>query len=366
MVGEKIMKNKAAELTIPTAENYGSVLQAYALRSFLEEEGYDVDVINYEPEYLKNRYSLFKIDNSSFIKCFKTFISSSVNFYNKVLKKVRFRGFQKKYIGICNHKLDNIKELERYNTVFVGGDQLWNTRITNYNTDFFLDKLDIKNKIGFSVSMGYNDRTVEEVSFYKKYINNFNYIYVRENTDVGFLNSISTLDNINYVLDPTLLVEKDIWIKLAKRSKRVIHKKYILVYIFNQDKNSILLIKKIGDTLRLPVYIIKNAFRKYDENGFINIKCVGPLQFVNLFSNAEYIVTNSFHGTAFSIIFEKNFNCIPYSGTENRMISLLNILKLQKALNNEMNIFDYSSVNSILDIERKRAREIIGEIKGQN
>ncbi|MGF0066307.1 polysaccharide pyruvyl transferase family protein [Lachnospiraceae bacterium SGI.085] len=358
-------KDKIAVLTIPTAENYGSVLQAYALKKFLCNHHIDADVINYLPEYLKHRYPLIAINKDSIFLCGKSFVSSILNFKYRIKKRIRFNEFRKEYIELSNEYVENIEVLNNYKCVMVGGDQLWNTRITKYNTDFFLKNVNVDKKIAFSVSMGYKDRTLEEDAFYQHYINNFDYIYVREKYDVDYLKNI--VDNekaLGYVLDPTLLVEKDTWNQLCN-SKRIIKQKYILVYMFNDDENVIKVAKQIKKALNIDIYVIRDSYRKYDKNGFVNLKNIGPLQFVRLFKDADYIITNSFHGTVFSIIFEKNFNCIPYHGTEGRMLSLLEILNLSDAVAEDIVELDYETANTVLQKERKKAIEIVEDRLGE-
>lgn len=234
---------RVAELTIPNAENYGSVLQAYAMKEFLKEENLKIDIINYQPEYLKHRYSIIKIDNSSIRSIVKSLISSIINFKYRMKKKIKFHAFRKKWLELLKCKNNYEEKLSTYNMVFVGGDQLWNTRITKNNKVFFLDKININKKIAFSVSMGYSDRNSIENNFYKKYVNNFDYIYVRELYDVDYIKSIVDDEKkVGYVLDPTLLVEKSVWDRLLP--SRIIKEPYILVYMFNNDLEVIKSAKK--------------------------------------------------------------------------------------------------------------------------
>ena len=349
-------KQTIGVLTIPNAENYGSILQAFAMKIWFKENNCDVDVINYYPEYLKGRYSLFKIQKGNMERKIKSIIACYINLPFNIVKKVKFYRFRVNYIKINSERVTNASQISEYETVVVGGDQLWNTRITKKNKLFFLENCKCKNKIAFSVSMGYTDRTEEEKKFYEKYINNFDNIYIREKYDVNYINTIWNKKDCEYVLDPTLLIDKNTWIKCC--GDRIIKCKYVLVYSFNDDENIIQTAKKISIEKGLPIYIINSSFKKKNKYGFINLRGIGPKDFITLIRDAEYIITNSFHGTVFSIIFNKKFKCVPYLGTEGRMISLLSILNLETTLKDiDFNI-DYDKVSDILENEKIKARKI--------
>lgn len=353
-------EKKIAELTIPYAENYGSVLQAYALKKFISAYNTEVDVINYMPKYLENRYPLIIFNGNTLQSCFKAFLASVANLGYHIIKKYRFARFRNKYIMVSTKRINQMSELECYDYIIVGGDQLWNTRITENNTAFFLEGIKHAKKIAYSVSMGYRDRTVDEIEFYREHINNFDSIYIRENYDVEFISTIfEDREHLGYVLDPVLLVDKKVWEGMCY--KKIIKERYILVYMFNNDEKVIDLAKKVGKEKNMHVYIIRDSYRKYSKEGFSNIKKVGPIEFVNLFNDAEYIVTNSFHGTVFSIIFEKNFNCIPYKGTEGRMLSVLELLNLTSATREEVVELNYKKANEIIKKEREKAKNYMAD-----
>ena len=248
-------------------------------------------------------------------------------------------------------------EINLYDAIIVGGDQLWNTRITKYNKLFFLKNCMCKKKIAFSVSFGYSNRNSEENDFYKKYINNFDSVYVRETYDVSYISKIFKGNRYNYVLDPTMLIDSKLWNECCR--ERIIREKYVLVYCFNNDEKVFETACNIRDQLGLPIYIISSSYRKKNKKGFYNISGVGPREFLTLIRDAEVIITNSFHGTVFSIIFKKKFCCIPYEGTEGRMTSLLKLLGLEEALEMKVNKLKYNKTDRIIQKEREKANLII-------
>lgn len=355
-------KNCVGVLTIPNAENYGSVLQSYGQKIFLENFHVDVTVINYKPEYLNGRYRIINIDFSTVKRFIKSTASSLLNFGNSVIKKKKFNDFRKRYLELKKPDCKKIEQIKNFDAIVVGGDQLWNTRITKYNKCFFLDNCEIKQKIAFSVSFGYVDKSEEEDEFFRKYINNFDAIYTRENYDVNYVRSIFKSESVGYVLDPTLLINESEWDKIS--SKRLIKDDYILVYCFGEDSQIINTANRLKKKYKLDVYIINNSIKRVNKNNYINVRKVGPNDFVSLFKYAKYVVTNSFHGVAFSIIYKKNFKCIPYVGTEGRMISLVNLLKLDLSLDLEdleSNLV-YSEANKMINAERKKAQDIIKKL----
>ena len=116
----------------------------------------------------------------------------------------------------------------------------------------------------------------------------------------------------------------------------------------------------------MPVYIIADEWRKKDTNGFFNLPGIGPIDFINLIANAKHIVTNSFHGAVFSIIFKKQFTVIPYEGTENRIYALLKLLNLEEAIyDNDIDCrVDFSKIEKILQYERDKAKKFLQKAIG--
>lgn len=352
-------------ITIPRADNYGSVLQAYAIQQFVNEIEPNNELIDYVAPFLVGRYKLWNLRKDNLFVFVKSFIRNCLIYNGKKRKSKKYEEFRN-LMKFSNQTIYASDRIGKYEFYITGSDQIWNTRITNSNSTFFLDFVnDSERKIAFAVSMGYANRTDDEIAFYKKMLSSIKWIGVREIQDVDFVKQCNAECNVDYIIDPTLLLPESKWHELL--SKRLIDEEYILVYSFGNDDEVNEVAIRLSEQYHLPVYIIADEWKKVNSNGFINVSGVGPRDFINLIANANHVVTNSFHGTAVSVIFRKQFTVVPYKGTENRVLSLLKILNLETGIyeNNICKTIDYSTVDSILQRERNKAKKFIQNVIGE-
>lgn len=356
---------KIGIITIPRADNYGSVLQAYAMQQFVNEIEPSNELIDYVAPFLIGRYKLWNIKKDNLLIFAKSFIRNCLIYNGKKQKKEKYEEFRK-LMNFSNQTVYSSDQIAQYDFYITGSDQIWNTRITKSNSTFFLDFVsDSERKIAFAVSMGYADRTTDEIAFYQKMLSSFKRIGVREINDVEFAKQCNPEGNVDCIIDPTLLLPESKWYELL--GKRLINEDYILVYSFGSDDKVNEIATRLSEQHHLPVYIIADEWKKIDSNGFINISGVGPKDFINLIANASHVVTNSFHGTAFSVIFRTQFTVVPYKGTENRVLSLLKILNLEAGIyeNDIYKKIDYSAVDTILQYERIKAKSFLQNAIGE-
>ena len=349
---------KIGIITIPRADNYGSVLQAYAIQQFINEIEPNNELIDYIPPFLIGRYKIVNLQKDNLFVFAKSLIRNCLIFRKNLLKKEKFNEFRK-LMNFPNQTVYSSDQIGQYDFYITGSDQIWNTRITNSNSVFFLDFVTRPDrKIAFAASMGYDNRTTDEVAFYKKMLSSIRWIGVREITDVEFAKQCNPNGKVDYIIDPTLLLPESKWYELI--DKRLINEDYILVYSFGNNAKVNSIATRLSKQYNLPVYIIANEWKKKDSNGFINISGIGPKDFINLVANSIHVVTNSFHGTAFSVIFRKQFTVVPDKGTENRMLSLLKILNIETChCENNFKMIDYSGLNDILQKERIKAKNFL-------
>lgn len=364
------MKNMVGILNVSKANNYGSVLQCYALQNSFDKIGIQNEIIDYISPFLIHRYKIWNVDSSSVKSWFISNFRSCLLFRKEMIRKLRFRRFRNIYLRYSEKTVFDKKDIEVYSRIICGSDQIWNTRITENDSTLFLDFGDIQTKkAAYAVSLGYTDRSRKEIDFYKKYISPFLYIGVRESMDVSFVkNCVQEYAHVEHVLDPTLLLEKKDWeIFISSKGKK---EKYILAFIFQNNNDFIRAIKELSKEKKLPVYMIAQSVRRYNKENFKMISGVGPIEFLNLINKAEFVVTDSFHGTAFSIAFEKQFVSMPYKGTENRILSLLSLLGLEDRVFDGsfrcLRDIDYKNVIHLLEKERKKSIEFLETIgKGE-
>ncbi len=334
--------------------NYGGTLQAYALKEQLEKMGIDVTHINYQLS--ENKISIKRI--------IKTFI------YYKRNKK--FKKFKKEYFKLTK-KTKNIKELKKqssnYDVFIAGSDQIWNQKIPIEDRGvFFLDFAGNQKKIVYAASIGRDIINEEEKGQISKWLNNLDYISIREKTGVNLYSKLTNKE-IENVLDPALLLSDKEWDKIINK-KIITNEKYIFSYTLGANKSVLDSIEKISKKLNMK--IIEISYKKNFENEIKNINDAGPSEFVELIKNSDYVLTNSFHGTVFAILNKKQFFVFTRGNMNSRIYDLLDILKLKDRIIDNGSIenidleerINYDEVYEILEKEREKSIKFLKQALG--
>ena len=352
--------------TFHRANNYGAVLQAYALQKVLLENNYDTEILDYDNKKISAPYRIFaKIDNN-FIKSIK-FSFKNIFFYNKIKKRNKNFDEVRQKLKMSKYFFDAKSVYDIYEkgaTFIVGSDQIWNPNLTgNLDTIYTLNFND-KNirRIAYAASTGSTDNIKNYLFEMSNILSNFDSISVREK-QLQLLLSKNINKNIELVLDPTLLIDKKDWIEFASK-KRMINEKYIFTYeVGNPNELFYYTVNELANKTGLKVVYfgkqdIKNNYKCSKESCYT----AGPMEWVNLLLNAEYVVTTSFHGTALSMVLNK----IPFiilSTSSNRITSLLDLLNLDRCIVKSRDDFErvfkqsinWKDVNSILEINRNKS-----------
>lgn len=266
---------------------------------------------------------------------FGTYIKNTISFKDVFLqklkgKKIKFRQFEQDNL-IFSNKVYSLKEIKNcqnnYSAIIVGSDQVWNHEFSFVIQPYFLEFIDNKvKKISFAASFGVNSIPNSYFERYAKWLKSFDFLSVREKSGADIIKQIANID-ASIVLDPTLLIEAKEWNKLIDSVPKT-KEKYILCYTLSAENTlAIDIAKKIAVNKKYKIIKIGNS--KEDIN-IPNIETrwqVGPLEFLTLIRDAEIIVTNSFHGTAFSINFGKPFYCT-LNKANTRIGRILDLLKL--------------------------------------
>lgn len=332
------MNNKLIyTITFHCAYNYGAMLQTYALQNKLLNLNYKTNVINFLPDNLTKGYKkLFNFSNG-----IKSFISSVICYHLRKKREELFEKFLKEKIFLTEKIYFNIDELQKekdkFNICITGSDQVWNPAII-YSPAYFLDfgNKEMK-RISYAASFGQEKILTEYQKSIGEQLKKFNFISVREKSGVKLVKELSSR-NSEQVLDPVFLLSKEEWKKLDNNSfaEKFKLKKEEYILLYSMEKNLLLLniVEKLKKYLKKEVVILHSSYglkTKIEilKSRNINIVAAGPQEFISLFNNANCIVTNSFHGTAFSIIFDKPFLCVPHSTRNTRLQSILELLKLE-------------------------------------
>lgn len=348
---------KIGILTFQQAINYGAVLQLYALQEVVQKLGVDSDVINYISPKLENDYKIIRYNAGlknllASIFCAKAFCE----------RKRRFKVFEKKYLNLTDElysKGDLTRICNEYDYVITGSDQVWNYTITDADSTYMLDFVEDSNKkISYAASFGVAQIPDKLKVWYKNLLQDFKAISVREKQGQAIIKILCNKE-VSVVLDPTFLLTKEDWKKLNTCDTK--NKKYILVYCLRRSD----LLNEFAEKLKIKtgfkIIVLNPRIRNiYDKSSAYSS---GPEDFIRLFMNAEYVLTNSFHGTAFSINFNKNFlvdlDINSTVNTNSRLLNILSLLGLEDRIIDNIDIekmyqdIDYSKVNTILDEERR-------------
>lgn len=355
-------------ITIHYGRNYGSALQAYALNRFFLDEGYDVKTIDYIPNEktgLQLYMKLFSRKGKAYAMV-RYILSTPI----RMFKDYSFVKFQKKYI-IMTRKYKNFDEYTikgDSNTVYItGSDQVWNS---DYNVkqdySYYLDlKGSYLKKISYAASFGKEDIDDYEKEEIIGFLKNMDAISVRDKASFKILEKLGIKAKV--VLDPTLLFDKEQWgnnLHLKEYKE-----KYILMYVIDGRYNEVLRVASeiMKENNELKLYLV--SFSEFRNNKIDKqYVCASPKKFVELIYNAEFIVTNSFHGTIFAINFEKQFIAIKKERYNSRLQGLLEDLCLEdRFIKFDANIefplenIDYVRVRKQLEFERKKSRDFIKE-----
>lgn len=323
--------------------NYGSMLQTYALHTYLKSIGVDNEIILYTKKKDWRQFvRLFNIPlvimkgrvvyRDIYCKLFHKEIAQQLG-----IRTAKFEEFKKKYFDFSRNHVgwnDLLTTNRDYDTFIIGSDQVWNP--INIGTNFFnlLFTDEDKFRISYASSFGVSVIPSSQVKKTQRYLDRIQCLSTREKTGVDIIKRLTGRD-AELVCDPTLLIDKECWDTL-KGEQRFIKDKYIFCYFLGNNPSQ----REFANKFKRQTGYKLVALQHLDELvlsdiGFADIKPfdVGPAEFVNLIANAEYVLTDSFHGTIFSLLYRKQFftfsrfESTAKESTNSRIVSLLNLVE---------------------------------------
>lgn len=342
---------KIGILTFQNTVNYGAVLQEYALQRYINKKyGNICEVINYVNDNIDNVEKPIKLSKQ---KSLKGIIQYFTCHCHQVNKWDNFNEFTKNYINLSAKKYnkENIKDTEKeYKKFIVGSDQIWNTQLTGNDFTYYLDFVkDSTKKNSYAASFGYSELPAEVKDEAIKLLKDFNTINVREKQGKEIIEQEIENKEVNVVMDPTFLLDKEEWKKFINYDEE----SYIVVYMIDFRKEVFNFIRETAKKEKCKIIYIHDAI--LSQYGMINSREASPEEFLSLIYNAKKVITGSFHALCLSLILEKDFYYTLNSrnNRNSRLVNLVELVQLQdrEVVNGRCNAFekiDYEKINKKL------------------
>jgi len=354
---------KIGILTFHRALNYGALLQAYALQENLIKNGADTHIIDYRCLVIENAYTFPTLLQCRSLKSFaKYFLQGKY----ELKRRNKFDSFREKQLHMSeeSYNSSNISvSADIYDRFVSGSDQVWNCFAHNFDKNYFLNFCKDEQKYSYAASIGISELPKEFFDDYKALLSKFQVCSVRENQGLSILNSLD-IENKRMDLDPTFLLSKDEW--LSRLNVRQSNEKYIFAYYFELTPTLKRFIEELTKKTGLEVRFVGCPLKKPFTCKCKALKTADPIDFVSAMANAAYVVTNSFHGTAFSINFNKMF-FVELLKTDNKVNSrLTNILEATSLEHRTIDSFDSIDTAICDSIEWNDVNERIGKMKSDS
>lgn len=319
------MENKRIGiLTFHNANNYGAVLQAYALQHYIELNiSKNVEILNYRKQNKSEGNSIFKGSTHNPVKNLILNLLRSFQRGNIKQRSKKFDEFREKYLHLSERVYDSEFSFgeSAYNYYIVGSDQVFNPQLSDYRV-YYLSSINGNcKKLGYAPSFGISSFSDEITNKIGPLLRKFDALSCREEIGAKYISNILNND-IPVVMDPVFLLSKEEWKDVAIEPET--KKRYLLVYCLTKGKSG-----KINQLARLIAKKKKLTVVTIGSSGlFTNkgVNAVGPREFIGYFINADFVVTDSFHGTSFSLIFGKRvLSIIANKNTGSRIENIMNI-----------------------------------------
>lgn len=364
--------------------NYGACLQAYALQKVITALGHECQIIRYSPNPEIIHYDSLYIKAKMLYRRIRGLFDN--RYYYETSRIKMFNRFRKSTLVFGDKKFSSEDELYnypfKYDYFVVGSDQLWNPIIHGGNNKaYLLDFVtDWRKKIAYAPSIGLSVFPHDYAEEFSKLLGSFKYLSCREETGCKIVEQLSG-KHCDFVLDPTLLLNKEEWISFSNSDKESEKQEepYIFCYLFSENQNITDFVDYVKSKSQIKIKCIPYTKREL-ESDIERVRFAGPKEFVQLIKNASLVITDSFHATAFSI----NLNVPFYSLMRNsqrerinmnsRIADILNFTGLTSRLVDCKDCYpkelsycvDFSYANKIIGEKRTRDKGILKMVLNSN
>ncbi len=293
-------------LTFHTPDNYGAVYQAFALQNYVNKElGKDVEIIDFCTQKHLKAYNVFKKQSNNPIKNFLKHCITATQYLALKKKKRLFEQFRKSYLKLSakryNSEDEFLSHTEMYDTYLVGSDQVFNPHNEYYKAYYLAFEKRGKRKIAYAPSFGISTFTDEMTEKIFPYLKDFDNLSCREKQGAEYLSRIMGKE-VPAVVDPVFLISKDEWKKLAVIPQE--KQKYVFVYDLCGGEELMSIAKSIAKERGLKIICATGRIRNNYSGVDVRFD-IGPAELLGYINKAEYMVTDSFHGTSLSLILQK-------------------------------------------------------------
>lgn len=338
--------------TVHYAHNFGAMLQGYALKSYLESLGHHVCMVD-RRRMSKIQWSPRRIE-PPYWKSILLYPKYLIKWYLPAFLPTyqRYKNFERFLDRHLNNSIFSKRDM--IDAVIFGSDQIWSKFNYGFNEVWWGKTIHDVEKISYAASMGVIDITEEDEQFIREALSDFQAISVRESSlrNILKIKNLAPGKDIVKVLDPVFLLNQEDWESITP--KRIVKNDYLLFYDFQVDKNTTALVKRIAKDKNLEIVRLTNGVYMKNE-GMTYFPSAGPEEFLSLMRYASFVVSSSFHGTAFAILNKKPF-LARQVWNKDRVMDLLLSLGLERRWVDTIDDADFSSIidYSKVDIHLKR------------
>lgn len=361
--------------------NYGTMLQGYATRGAFEKFGAgNVNSHIIDCRFGEKKFSKWDIVKIRIKRLFVYFTEIKRIYktlaYQKqaMLKQDAFHQFAKQMCGLTDQTYNHSDDLYNNPPIFdiyvTGSDQTWSPKVGLRDSLFLGFAPGGKVKAAYAPSIGVTSYTLDQINYVRDRLAQYQFVSCREKYGTDILQSLSSVKVVT-VLDPTLMLDAEEWRKISVKPKRI--DKYILCYFIGDRKYYRKFAHKLSKQTGLPLVFIPVSYIDFTKGDNMEWSA-GPREFLGLIDNAEYILTDSFHGTIFSINFNKTFySFVKHKGLDTmdnmRIADILERMALKNRLLDDYtdgtidtSYIDYAKTNELLALERNTSEAYIHKI----
>lgn len=359
---------KIGILTFHNAHNYGAVLQAYALKEKIRQLGHQAEIINYCNPLIEKQYSKKLKSTISWrdlrhprLLFRKIKVTSELGYRQKAWEEkcIAFETFMRQYLLEEEKNKIESQDLDKldYDSLIVGSDQIWESKLTGgLDLVYLLGFPYSGGKIAYAASRAGKNIPEEEQAVMAEYLNQFDFLSVREEPLRKVLEELLHKDILT-TLDPTLLLKGQDYVPIMTQ-KALVPETYLFVYFVAEDEALMKLAEDIAKQQQLTLielhYFLQRKYKNHHQ-----LANIGPEEFLWYIQNAKLVLTNSFHGTVFSLLFHKEFYCVCKKNM--RIASLLHMLGLE-----HRQIYEISEITENQNINYERVDVLLEEQRRQS